>query len=327
MGGGAYDREAHEAATTARAELPTEQVFKQTDLHPDMNPYGVKVRESRDSAAHPDSIGIMFFMDETGSMGHIPPFLAKDKQGLASFMGMLIDGEYVRDPQVFFGAIGDAVQSHREESPLQVGQFESEAHLMDKWLTAIHLEKDGGGNNGESYDLAFYFAARHTSMDCWEKRGRKGYLFVTGDEPPLRCVSAAAVRERCGDDIRKDIPVAEIVEEASKTFHAFFLIPDRDRAMRCERYWRDVMGDHVIVMETHEDTSAVAATLIGLTEGTLADLDAAGAKLKELGLKTPQINRIIRAVEPYASSIGRGGESRQAEEAGAAGGKKPRARK
>ncbi|HTM67910.1 MAG TPA: VWA domain-containing protein [Candidatus Binatia bacterium] len=322
MGGGHYDREAHEEATTTRAALPVERVFTQTKLHKDMNPFGVTVRESRDSAAHPNSIGIMFFLDETGSMGHIPPFLARDKKGLASFMGMLIDGAFVEDPQVFFGAIGDAVQQNREESPLQVGQFESEAHLMDKWLTAIHLEKDGGGNNGESYDMAFYFAARHTAMDCWEKRGRKGYLFITGDEPPLRCVNAQAVRDRCGDDLRKDIPVGDIIEEASKTFHAFYLIPDQQRAMRCERPWRDKMGDHVIVLETHEDTSAVAATLIGLTEGTLADLDAVGATLKRIGLESGQINRIIRTVEAYAASIGRGGEGRPVE-----GGAKKRGRK
>jgi hypothetical protein len=309
-------------ATTTRAALPTQEVFRETKLHPDMNPFGVDVRESRDSPAHPDSIGIMFFMDETASMGHIPPFLAQHEKGLASFMGMIIDGKYVNDPQVFFGAIGDAVQDHREQSPLQVGQFESEAHLMDKWLTHIHLERMGGGNEGESYDMAFYFAARHTSMDCWEKRGRKGYLFITGDEPPLKCVSAKAVRERCGDDIRKDIPIADIVEEASKTFHAFYLIPDQHRAQNCERPWRNVMGDRVICMETHEDTSAVAATLIGLTEGTLADLDAAGATLKKLGLDSGQINRVIRTVEPYAASIGRGGSNRPTEES--AGGRRKR---
>jgi hypothetical protein len=159
-------------------------------------------------------------------------------------------------------------------------------------------------------------------MDCWEKRGRKGYLFITGDEPPLRCVNAQAVRDRCGDDLRKDIPVGDIIEEASKTFHAFYLIPDQQRAMRCERPWRDKMGDHVIVLETHEDTSAVAATLIGLTEGTLADLDAVGATLKRIGLESGQINRIIRTVEAYAASIGRGGEGRPVE-----GGAKKRGRK
>src|SRR5512135_3513458 len=219
MGGGAYDREAHVAITTARAEMPREEVFRQTRLHPDMNPHGVKVRESRDSPRHPDSIGIIFALDETGSMNDIPEFLAK--QELPHFMELILDGGFVKDPQLMFMGVGDAVQNYHEQAPLQVGQFESEAGLMDRWLTDIYLEGKGGGNEGESYDLAFYFAARHTSMDCWEKRGRKGYLFVTGDEPALPHVSAAAVRERVGDDLKKDVPTKKIVEEASETFHTF----------------------------------------------------------------------------------------------------------
>jgi hypothetical protein len=318
MGYGSYDGEAHKAMTTARATLPREEVFKSVNLHPTMDPKGVEFRESRDSAEHPDSIGIIFALDETGSMQGIPKMLAYEE--LPGFMSLILDGGFVRDPQVLFMGIGDAVQSYREESPLQVGQFESEAHLMDQWLTRIHLEGKGGGNQGESYDLAFYFAARHTAMDCWEKRGRKGYLFVTGDEEPLP-VNAHAVRDRIGDDVRKDIPMEKIVEEASKTFHCFFLIPDLMRAERCERPWREVLGDNAIVMEDPHDTCAVAATLIGLTEGTLEDLQAAAAKLKELGKPRAQIDRVIRAVEPYANAIGRGGERRQAEQGDAPAGR------
>lgn len=320
MGYGSYDGEAHKALTTSRAALPKEEVFRETSLHPEMNPKGVKFRESRDSDTHPDSIGIIFALDETGSMGHIPPYLAQ--QELPHFMEVINEGGFVKDPQVLFMGIGDAVQSRREESPLQVGQFESEAHLMDQWLTRIHLEGGGGNNSGESYDMAMYFAARHTSMDCWEKRGRKGYLFITGDEPPLRVVSAAAVRDRIGDDIRKDIPTRDIAEEAAKTFHVFYLIPDVGRARNCEAQWRPILGDHTIVMETHEDTCLVAATLIGLTEGTLADIEAAGDKLKELGKPQGQIHRIIRAVEPYAAAIGRGGPQRATEPTGSGRGKR-----
>ena len=34
----------------------------------------------------------------------------------------------------------------------------------------------------ESYELAMYFMARHTALDCHEKRGKRGYLFIIGDE-------------------------------------------------------------------------------------------------------------------------------------------------
>ena len=42
-------------------------------VHPALNPYGVGVRESRDSAEHPASLAIAVLFDATGSMGAVPP--------------------------------------------------------------------------------------------------------------------------------------------------------------------------------------------------------------------------------------------------------------
>jgi hypothetical protein len=313
MGYGNYDKDAYREITTTRVDKPKEEIFTERRLNAQMNPKGVKVRESRDSANHPNSIGIIFALDETGSMQGIPDYLVRE--GMPGFMELLIDGKFVDDPQVMCIGIGDATTG--EPAPLQVGQFEAEAELMDKWLTSIYLVGNGGGNGGESYDLAFYFAARHTNMDCWEKRKKKGYLFVTGDEPHLDLVEAQIVRDLCGDDVRQDIPMKKIVEEASKTYHCFFLIPDqgRLRASGCEASWRPVLGDNVICMDTEQDTAIVAATLIGLTEGTLADLNEAAEKLKALGKPQDVVARVIRTVTPYAKTLGRGkGGSRQDED-------------
>ena len=63
------------------------------------------------------------------------------------------------DPQIMFGAIGDATC---DRVPLQVGQFESD-NRMDDDLGRIVLEGGGGGQMTESYELAMYFMARHTA--------------------------------------------------------------------------------------------------------------------------------------------------------------------
>ena len=76
MGTGNYSYEAHEALLRDRANLPSQQVFRQIQCHPLMNPKGVRLRESRDSADHPQSLGIAFALDVTGSMGEIPKILA-----------------------------------------------------------------------------------------------------------------------------------------------------------------------------------------------------------------------------------------------------------
>ena len=125
MGYGNYSAEAHEAIIQGRASLPTQNVFKQTVCHPLMNPKGIKARESRDSAEHPHTTSIVFALDVTGSMGEIPAHLAK--QELPHFMKLLLDCK-VPDPQVLFMAVGDATS---DLAPLQVGQFESTAELMD----------------------------------------------------------------------------------------------------------------------------------------------------------------------------------------------------
>lgn len=301
MGYGGYSHEAHETLARSRASLPKQEVFTQRACHPLMDPKGVKLRESRDSAAHPHTLAIVFALDVTGSMGHIPDELARKQ--LPSFMKMLMD-RGVQSPQILFMAVGDAIA---DNAPLQVGQFESAAKEMDQWLTWTFLEGGGGGTLNESYELGFYFLARHTEMDCMVKRKKRGYLFMTGDEPPYPRVSKQHVSGLIGDTLDDDLPIAQLVAEVARTYHPFFLIPDLGRRDRCERVWRDLLGDHVICMEDAKDTCHVAAGLTCLGEGIVADLDVFGKQLRDSGVVPDRVGAIVRALSPYAAALGRDG--------------------
>ncbi len=301
MGYGDYSHIAHQAITKARSDLPRQEVFKQRKCHPLMDPHGVRVRESRDSPTHPNSLSIVFALDVTGSMGKIPDLLARKE--LPGFMKTLLE-RGVADPQVLFLAVGDA---NSDQAPLQVGQFESAAKEMDQWLTWTFLEGGGGGQQHESYELALYFLARHTAMDCWEKRKKRAYLFMTGDEFPYPRVSKKQVEALIGDKIDDDVPVAKVVGELQRTFEPFFLIPDLARRGRCERVWRDLLGDHVICMEDPEDTCHVAAGLLVLGEGIVSDLDAFARQLEEASVSRNRVGAIVRALTPYAATMGRDG--------------------
>lgn len=63
------------------------------------------------------------------------------------------------------------------------GGFESSTIAINQCLSRIYLE--GRGNNGESYLLPWIIAGNHTSIDSYEKRNQKGFLFTVGDEPTL----------------------------------------------------------------------------------------------------------------------------------------------
>jgi len=301
MGFGHYSHEAHVALTRDRVAIPKEGLFKQRECHPLMNPYGVRLRESRDSAAHPRSLGIVFALDVTGSMGDIPVMLAKTQ--LPAFMTSIMDLG-VTDPQVLFMAVGDV---YNDAAPLQVGQFESGAHEIDRWLTLSYLEGGGGGSNEESYETAMYFGARHTQLDCWTKRKKRGYFFMTGDEHPYSHISSSKLKALLGDEVGADVPTAAVVRALSETYEPFFLIPDLVRRKRCERAWRDLLGDHVVCMESAEDTCLVAAGLIALGESVVADVGALADKLAKDGVSHARIGSVVRALTPFAASRGKDG--------------------
>lgn len=295
MGYGNYSHEAHLALTGARTHLPTQQVFQQRSCHALMDPKGVTARESRDSDEHPQSLGIVFALDVTGSMGEIPSHLARHE--LPDFMKVL-SACNVPDPQVLFMAVGDATC---DGAPLQVGQFETTAELMDQWLTWSYLEGGGGGQNKESYELALYFLAEHTDMDCWVKRKKRGYLFMTGDEHPYPSVSRHQVEALIGEKLDEDIPTEAVIAQVQETFDPFFLIPDPDRAHRCERRWRDLLGDHVILMETPEDTCFVAAGIVAINEGVVSSLGELAQLLAAAGAGSRRVGPIVQALTSYAA--------------------------
>ncbi len=229
-------------------------------------------------------------------MGEIPVLLATKL--LPKFMNILTDVK-VPDAQVCFMAIGDATC---DQAPLQVGQFESTAELMDQWLTYCYLE-GAGGEFPESYELALYFLAMHTATDCWEKRKKRGYLFITGDAVPYPTLSRHIVETVIGDRLDDDLTVEEVMAELQKTFVPFFVIPDKQRRRDCERTWRDLIGDHVLCMERPDDICHVAAGAIALCERVVPDLDTLGTVMSDTR-KQNLGQRVMRSIGHYPGPIG-----------------------
>lgn len=261
MGWGAYSVE-DRALRSEKAGYTTKsarEIFSQRSINNAMNPHGINVRESRDSAEHPESVSIVLALDVTGSMGSIPHHLVKE--GLPTIMGRIIQSG-TKDPQLLFLAVGD---HECDRSPLQVGQFESSDELLDKWLTDVYLEGGGGGNMGESYLLAWYFAAFHTAIDCFEKRKQKGFLFTIGDELTLPEIPASALQKIMGTGQHQAWSAVELLDKARQKYHVFHLhIRETSSGSRKEVMdgWKQLMGDQFIILEHHEDVSKVIPELI-----------------------------------------------------------------
>jgi hypothetical protein len=314
MGSGLWsvDRYATAAGIKARAGTPDFAYSRSTmhappsarKVHPNLDPMGVKFRESRDSDEHPESVAIAVFFDVTGSMHSIPEVLQKK---LPELMGTLIRKGYVEHPQILFGAIGDA---GCDQMPLQVGQFESD-NRMDENLEMIVLEGGGGGGNHESYELAAYFMARHTSIDCFEKRGHKGYLFIVGDERIYSSVRAEQVKRLIGDGLETNLPTAQIFAELRERYEVFFLfakegsyqpeqVTDTDAGDAASLGWKRLLGQNVLELDRADAVCESVALAIGISEGVV-DVAAGIEDLVDMGSSVAAAKSAGSALVAYAA--------------------------
>jgi hypothetical protein len=295
------DREDYRKKTGAKAfaydhHVKTDPTAKRV-VHDKLDPRGV-TRESRDSDAHPDSVAIGVVFDVTGSMGGIPTQLQKK---LPQLMGLLLRKGYVKDPQVLFGAVGDYFA---DRVPLQIGQFESGIE-MDDDLGRLLLEGGGGGSFEESYQNALYFFARHTSIDCFEKRGKKGYLFLIGDEMPYAKATKTEIEKLIGDNLTGDLSVESVIEEAREKYHVFFIIPrgaSHGTDPRLHKRWTDLVGaQNLLVLDDPDGVCEAIGLAIGLIEGT-ADADSIAVDLASTGTAAKTIDAVAAALDPLVKA-------------------------
>ncbi|MEV4491024.1 hypothetical protein AB0K04_13005 [Micromonospora coxensis] len=281
MGSGIWSTDVYDAADRYRRKTGR-SAFSYSDggartVHPALDPRGA-VRESRDSAEHPQSTPIAVLFDVTGSMGHVPRTL---QTKLPQLLGLLLRQGYARDPQVMFGAIGDATC---DRVPLQIGQFESD-NRMDDDLGRIVLEGGGGGQMSESYELALYYMARHTVTDSWSKRGRRGYLFLIGDELAYRRVDRRQVARLIGDDLGEDVPVRQIVDEVTRRWDTYYLLPAGSHYAGNRTvldFWRGLLGQNAVELDDLEAVCETIALTVGLGEQAI-DLDTGLRDLRRAG--------------------------------------------
>lgn len=293
MGSGSFDATAYRAYTSTTAGKSVDEVFTSRGMNKNLDPKGIKIRESRDGGDNPKSTPIIVAIDVTGSMGMIAEVLAK--QGLGTLFTEILDTKPVTDPHLMFMGIGDAAC---DSAPLQVSQFEADNRIVEQ-LAQIYVEGGGGGNSSESYNLPWYFAARHTEHDSFIKRGKRGYLFTVGDEEIPNAITKAQIKKFIGDDVQSDASTQEALEEAQRLYNVFHVvIKEGDYARRrfdvVMNGWNNLLGQHVIPLADHTKLAETIVAAIAVAEGA----DAASASKKFGSSVLDAVKRIPRGSAP-----------------------------
>lgn len=266
MGGGAWTAKDWSAYSRKNIDGKSATgIYCKSSIAPEFDPKDITVRESRDSTEHPDSNAIIIGLDVTGSMNDI-------LKGVAEKLGVLVseilDRKPVADPQIMFCAIGDAMC---DSYPFQVTQFESDIRIAEQ-LTQLYFEQGGGGNRFESYPLTWYFAANHTSIDCFEKRGKKGFLFTMGDDCFPSVITKSEVSEIFGEDIPENIQTDALLSQVNRKYEVFHLVLDRDNcwgggdSSQIEK-WRELMGERVIKVKDYTKIPEIIVSILEVMGG------------------------------------------------------------
>lgn len=290
MGGGFWSNATYNRVTGARLRAGATFGYdaevrsgRASGPHPSLDPslpngLGLRVRESRDSAEHPLSTPIVVGFDSTGSMGSVPRTVQRK---LATLFELLVENGYATDPQIAIATYGDAVC---DDVPLQISQFESD-NRIDENLDRLYLEGGGGGNGGETSQLLMYYLAHHTATDAWDKRGKRGYLFLIADEIQVP-ISARHVADAIGD--RRPLgplDVHSIARDVSERWDVKVLLIDNwaARSQGSRSFYSELFGREAIVdVEDPEMIAETIAAVVGVCEGrgvdqVRDDLEARGA--------------------------------------------------
>lgn len=249
----------------------TAQIYAAHGLKPEFDPMNV-TRESRDSDDHPHSTPIVIGLDVTGSMSDI---LNEVAQELGNMVKEILDRQPVNDPQIMFCAVGDSMC---DRVPLQVTQFESDIRIAEQ-LTGLYFERGGGGNGFESYPLAWYFAANHTSTDSFEKRGKKGILFTMGDDSFPNRLTAREIKEIFGDDVSEGVSVEEVLTQVNRKYEVYHLcLNDRWSSASMGAYgnsitesWKRILGERAIPVSDYHKIPQIIVSILEVLAGRDVD--------------------------------------------------------
>jgi hypothetical protein len=269
MGSGKFDSRAWTSYTKDTMDYDkktTREIFGKRSMDAELNPYGVGVRESRDSADNPNSTALIVGLDVTGSMSYVIDRMARE--GLNTLVTEIYNRKPIEDPHIMCAGIGDV---ECDSAPLQITQFEADIRIATQ-LEKIFLEGGGGGNSYESYSLVWYFAAMHTVTDCFEKRGKKGYIFTIGDEEPTGILTRESIKTFIGDGPQADFTSEELFNMASRQWEIFHVMVEqgshfRYHGDRVVRKWTEILGQRALRLSDHTKMPELIVSVLQINEG------------------------------------------------------------
>lgn len=224
-------------------------------------PKFIDVRESRDSEDSPNSTPIILGFDVTGSMGYLAEEIAKNA------LNETITNIYAKNPVTNPHVMCAAFVEPEDRDGLQVTQFEADIRVVEQLLDL----RVGFGGNWFSYDsLLWYFAAKHTAIDSYEKRGKKGILIGIGDEIADyeygHRITKNDIKTMFRDDVDHDITLEEAYKMVAEKYEIIHIITGANQ-QNAWRTWTELpyMKGRVAILDP-EDINCLSEVITSILQ-------------------------------------------------------------
>ena len=277
MGAGSYSVKDWTKFSTARGysdpKTKTDDIYARRGLDEALDPRKFTIRESVDSVDNPESTPIIIGQDVTGSMD--PVLDAMARVGMKTVCEEIYKRKPVTDPHICTLGIGDV---EVDKAPFQATQFEADVRIFEQ-LEKLYLERGGGGNDHESYILAWYFAKYRTKTESFSKRGKKGFIFTIGDEEVTPKITGEHFRKFLGGEEMRTMTAQELFDLVFPEWNIFHVIVKQ--GSHASRYfdavkesWENVIGvQRVIPLDDHTKIGEIIVSILEVASGkNLADV-------------------------------------------------------
>lgn len=235
---------------------------------------------------------LVIVVDETGSMGDWPatmfsklPYLEHEVQ---YYLG--------NNAEICFAAIGDA---HKGETyALQVRPFAVGADLK-KYLKQLVIEGGGGGNGGETYELAALYLARNMIVDPLAEP----IVIFIGDEPFFDTIGVDHALGYSKVKLERSITAIEAFGELAKRASIYFIQKPYNESSSGNQMdsqtrtahtkWANLLGEGHIAMLP--DPNRVVDVIFGILAAEVDRIDDFRAEIE--GRQTPaQVKMVYKSL-------------------------------
>jgi hypothetical protein len=306
MGGDDYDRPVPSYSSTSYqtsgsgAKISNASA-KQVSQNREPDP-GVLVR-NRKIFSDSESV-VVIFIDDSGSMGEDASLL----HGKMPMVVREIKG-YLNKPAVCIGMIGDAdgdswpvqitdpIKIETDQANVKAGE------KIDKQMKdSLHIEKGGGGQGNESYELAGYFVLNK----CDFSKAKQVFVFFLGDEGFYPQVLSGQIQDFIGDRT-EDMDSFAMWNALKKKANVFRIHRKYNGGSRSNSAivsdWEKALGkDHVFLLD---DVNAVADLILAAIAlvGAKRSKDQYLVDMKNRDQTPKRIAEVAQKIEALSESL------------------------